>query len=206
MPGELTLPEGLLPRGVEGAALWIDGVPPALWPGEMLSAGAVEKRRREFAFGRACAREALRALGRPPVAIPIHTDRTPIFPADVVGSLSHSRTLAVAAVGWAHTLHAIGIDIEHDATLDPDLTSIVATEAERRAPEIALGLLFSAKEAAFKCWHRAGGGRLADFHEFELSVRADGTFIAVRQPQPSVPLAGRWARAHGHWWTTCVSP
>jgi 4'-phosphopantetheinyl transferase EntD len=198
----IPIPEGLLSPTTWGCALWIDGEAPPLWDGESLSPGAVPRRRREFAFGRACARGALRRMGRAEAAIPSLSDRRPQFPPGVVGTLSHSARLAVAVVGSAADHRSLGVDVELDHPLEPSLEPIVACPAER-ALGVELGLLFSAKEAAFKCWYAAGGGRIAEFHELELSLDPAGTFAVIRQPPPRVPLSGRWRRALGHWWTVC---
>jgi len=104
-----------------------------------LVAGAVEKRRHEFAAGRLCAHRALARLGargacadaghggrarrmasgRAPTA-PVGADApigrgahgAPCWPAGIVGSISHARGRAVCAVAPAHAVAGIGIDIE----------------------------------------------------------------------------------------------
>ncbi|MEQ1506469.1 MAG: 4'-phosphopantetheinyl transferase superfamily protein [Myxococcota bacterium] len=171
----MDLPPDWLPAGLHGATLAIDGPVPALAPGERVSPAAVAVRQREFAFGRACARAAVAAAGGPPGGIPSRPDRTPVFPD--------------------------GIDVEPDLP-HPELVPIVATPVE--CAGLGPGretLLFSAKEAVFKCWFTAGGGRIAEFDEFELAVGDDGRLGIVRQPEPRIGAEGRWARRHGHWWT-----
>lgn len=202
MIDDLALPADWLAPALVGHTRRIAGPAPALWEGESVAAGAVEIRRREFAFGRACAREALRSLGHPPTALPRRADRTPGFPPGVCGSLSHSTTVAVAVVGPADRFAAVGVDVEPDRPLAPELAAIVASGAERAraADGHALTSLFGAKEAAFKCWFNAGGARIAEFDEFELLLGSDGTIEVLRQPTPQVSLTGRWRRAHGHTW------
>src|SRR5277367_2552834 len=61
---------------------------------------AVRARRTEFLAGRACARSALRKLadGRADDAIPIGPDRAPVWPAGIVGAITHAHGFAAAAV------------------------------------------------------------------------------------------------------------
>ncbi|WP_405845207.1 4'-phosphopantetheinyl transferase [Streptomyces platensis] len=59
---------------------------------------AVDKRRREFTTARSCAREALRRLGHPTVPIPRGRSGAPLWPAGVVGSITHCQGYRSAAV------------------------------------------------------------------------------------------------------------
>lgn len=124
---------------------------------------AVAQRRLDFSAGRLCAREALRHCA-PAVAeqdIPIGRNREPVWPAGIVGSISHARGYAVAAVAPAATVHGIGVDFERwlddgaPGRLAQDLTvpGELATLAEATGWPAArvLTLLFSAKEALYKC-------------------------------------------------------
>ena len=161
----------LLPPGVAFAAMAIDGDDPPLFPDEEAAIARVApRRRRTFAFGRACAR---RALGRE-VAIAIGQGGAPCWPAGFAGSITHTDDEAAAAVG---TLPAIGIDLESlaHAARTPDLLAMVATERERAHPA---ALVFSAKESVYKCLYPTGGCFL-EFHDVELAF-ADGTFTVLR--------------------------
>ena len=105
----------------------------------------VPARRREFAAGRTAAR---RALGQS-IAIPMGADRAPVWPAGVSGSITHTQGWAMAVVGSG----LIGIDLEQDEPLPPEVFDTVLLPQER----VALGadtrrakLIFSAKECAYK--------------------------------------------------------
>jgi 4'-phosphopantetheinyl transferase EntD len=116
---------------------------------------AVEKRRREFRAGRACARLALAALGIHDVPIASGPRREPLWPAGIVGSITHCRGYVAAAVASSDHLTALGIDVEERGAVGSDLESFICTpgEVERhRACEDASWrtLLFSAKESVFK--------------------------------------------------------
>lgn len=141
---------------------------------------------REFSAGRFAARAAMLALGLPPLPIPMGPDRAPCWPAGLIGSITHSASLCLAAVGRVGTVSAIGLDIEDDSPLPANLWPVICDDAERgwiaRQPEPARGrsakALFCAKEAAYKAQY-ALSYRLIDFAA--LHVRPDperGTFTA----------------------------
>ena len=126
---------------------------------------AVPKRRQEFLAGRCCAREALRNLGIAPVSLPCNSDRTPVWPGNIVGSITHSTHHCAAAVALNSQFASIGIDLEEVSSFDQKLLRLICTEREwsvlsvRPAPEQkTLGtLLFSAKESVYKCQYPLTG-------------------------------------------------
>jgi 4'-phosphopantetheinyl transferase EntD len=124
-----------------------------LWPAERAAVeGAVPQRVAEFAAGRQAAQAALFALGEPSVALPMGPDRAPVWPAGIAGSISHAAGLAAAVVRKGAPL---GLDIEEDAPLPPDLWPIIASADECASfPAKDAGPLirqvFAAKEAIFK--------------------------------------------------------
>lgn len=147
-----------LPAGFGLAAAAITDRPASAYAAEeLLIATAVDKRRSEFRTGRVLAREALAQIGCAPAPILARRERDPIWPAGFLGSISHSERLAVAVTAPASLIAGIGIDIEEDPKLDPDLNSIVCDAEEReQQPELAkLGidhakLCFVTKEAVYK--------------------------------------------------------
>ena len=154
-----------------------------LFPDELAAiAGSVESRRREFAGGRACARQALTALGLPLMAIPAGLDRAPIWPAGVVGSISHSLTRCVAAVArQSDGFISIGVDLEESTPLDEIFALDICTRLEqswldRQQPGqrgLLLKALFSAKECAYKCQYPLTKRLLGyDAMRIELDVSA----------------------------------
>jgi 4'-phosphopantetheinyl transferase EntD len=77
----------------------------------------------------------------------------PVWPAGVVGSLTHDSRVAVAAVGTSRDVGALGIDVEPAEILPSELLDMVATPQERlKIDDDPYGgrLLFVAKEAVFK--------------------------------------------------------
>jgi 4'-phosphopantetheinyl transferase EntD len=133
-----------------------------LFPEEEQAVGrAVDKRRREFVTARACAREALRRMGLPPVAIPSGSRGEPRWPAGVVGSITHCAGYRACALAREGALVGLGIDAEPNEPLpDGVLGEIARAEERERLRELARiepsvrwdRLLFSAKEAVYKAW------------------------------------------------------
>lgn len=164
------------------------GSPPAPLPEEAacLSPNAVEKRRSEFAAGRAAARAAMADLGLPPRAIPVGPKRAPVWPAGVTGSITHTRSCAAAVAALAgEGLRALGIDLEEDTPLEDKLVSAICSPRERDwlagqdNPGQMAKVIFSAKEAAYKCQYMISG-RFFGFDGMELELdTARGHFIAA---------------------------
>lgn len=139
-------------------------------------ARAVCRRRLEFEAGRCLARQALQQLGHPPVAIPQGPNREPIWPAGIVGSITHCRDYCAVALAPTSVAVALGIDAEVRAALDEGVLRLIARPEERvwldqQADAAVWGpLLFSAKEAVYKAWFPLTG-RSLDFSA--ASIRFD---------------------------------
>ncbi len=183
-----------------------------LYPEELqYIARAVEKRQAEFATARICARRALARLGVAPCALVPNADRSPSWPNGVVGSIAHTTDCCIVAVTNAPEIIGIGVDIEVDAPLEPNLERMICTERERRWLDCAkpgergfLGKLhFSAKEAFYKCQYSITGTFL-DFAQVEIKfdlARQSFAIVALARQDPAwdfVPRAqGRFRRAAG---------
>lgn len=185
----------LVPAGARFAAMAITGAAPALFPAEEAGvARAVARRRREVAFGRACARAA---LGRS-IELPAGAGGAPSWPEGVVGSITHTDDDAVAVVVERGPYLAIGIDLESiaHAARTEDLLATVTTAQERAAAPSGLplaALVFSAKEAVYKCLYPLGGIFL-EFHDVELAIDPAGRFRVLRADgYDPTPLHGRFA-------------
>jgi 4'-phosphopantetheinyl transferase EntD len=178
---------------------------------------AVEKRRREFVTGRACAREALTRLGAPAVAIPAGPHGEPRWPAGVVGSITHCAGFRACAVAWAASALTVGIDAEPNLPLVPGVFEEVAFGGERElvAPgDVDTGrLLFCAKEAVYKAWFPLAG-RWLGFEDVRVSLgSAAGTFraeLGVAGPRVGgvtvTGFDGRWGVSGGIVCAVIVEP
>jgi enterobactin synthetase component D / holo-[acyl-carrier protein] synthase len=145
-----------MPVGVGVRA--VGGPVPGLYPIEEEGLGprAIAERRTLFALGRAAARDALRELGVEACAIPRAGDGAPAWPEGVVGTISHTRSVAIAVVGRRADYVGIGVDIEElDRRIREDITRLVCRPAEMDWVRGGNGtdrllMLFSAKESIFK--------------------------------------------------------
>lgn len=150
-------------------------------------------RRREFTAGRSAARAAMAALGLPACPVPMDPDRAPRWPKGLCGSISHTRTAAVALVSREADAPGLGVDIEEDTPLEADLWNTVLTATEQAwlagfsAPDqgrIAKAV-FSAKEALYKAQYPLTGQMLT-FHDVQLAPARNG--FTVLQLQTSAAL------------------
>ena len=148
-----------------------------LHPSELaLVAGSVPKRAIELAAGRMAARAALRRLGEPEPPIGADVCGAPKWPPGIVGSITHTGTLALAVVAHRRDVLALGIDAEPLRAIDQPALAIVASKAERRHldamrdPQRAALALFCAKEAAYKAQYPLSGCELG-FDALSIAFR-----------------------------------
>lgn len=183
-----------------------------LFPEEEAVVGrAVEKRRREFATARACARSALERLGLPPAPIPTGGHGEPLWPAGVVGSITHCDGYRASAVGWAADLVTMGIDAErHEPLPDGLLGDIAGAEEIGRLRELARSapaihwdrLLFSAKESVYKAWFPLAQ-RWLGFEDAALTIDARSRTFSARLLVPGPIVAGRRLPGFAGRWLVC---
>jgi 4'-phosphopantetheinyl transferase EntD len=171
-------------------------------------ARAVEKRKREFALGRTCARRALSALGVAAQPLLVNADRSVRWPDEAWGSVTHTEGFYAAVAALRSELQGIGIDAEQRGRVQENLWSHVASEreiawfraaaSEREAAERAT-LLFSAKEAFYKAQFCVSA-TFVGFHEVELAFDANGGFIVEVQSDIASSFA-RGAKFKGRYVT-----
>jgi len=141
--------------------------------------GMVASREREFRHGRHCARLALTAIGAPAVAIRKNDDRSPQWPAGYIGSISHTGDLAAAAVAAQSHYVGLGLDIERNDALDEASHELILRAEERSANGQRAKLIFSIKEAIYKCLYTQVGAYI-DFQEMEVAIdESHGRFRAI---------------------------
>ncbi|WP_420122466.1 4'-phosphopantetheinyl transferase family protein [Nakamurella sp.] len=177
-----------------------------LYPGEQAAvATAVPARRREFTVARACARQALRRLGAPAGAIPPGRAGEPLWPAGVVGSITHCPGFAAAAVAPRSQLRTLGIDAEPHEPLPDEVLALTASAAEIAHLDTLVAadrrvhwgrLLFCTKEALYKAWYPVQQQWLG-FEDADVRLSPDGSF-RVRLLLPPA-ATGPFARCDGRW-------
>lgn len=156
---------------------------------------AVPKRAREFATGRLCARHVLEQLGHPGWDLLVAPDRTPRWPDDIVGSISHTTGFCGAVAGKRHLFRAIGFDVEIASRVSRELYGQFCTAEEldqlstlpRHLADRRATLLFSAKEAFYKCQYPVTGQWL-DFQDIAVVFAEDTSRKGGFTIRPSRPL------------------
>lgn len=168
-----------------------------LGDGEVLP-GAVPTRLAEFSAGRAAARVAMLL---PDQGLPIGPDRAPVWPAGVVGSITHCAGLCLAVIGKTQDYQGLGLDAEPEIPLDRDLWSSILRSDEVARDGIEALAHFVAKEAAYKAQY-AVTRQLFGFHTLRLTFA--GTDFAAEYIDPIAPyraghvLRGQILRAGGY--------
>ncbi len=170
------------PPFVAFVALGPDDEPEPLHPSEAAAVHprAVAGRRRDFQLGRTAARLGLAQLGRHPVPVLRGEHREPLWPHDVVGSITHAAGWVLAAVARRRDCGGIGLDLEHRNRYFPDLGKHVAFGDERTwlaelpADRHAAAVLevFSAKESIYKAFFPRVG-RFFGFDAARLAPPSD---------------------------------
>ncbi|MFH9426324.1 4'-phosphopantetheinyl transferase [Streptomyces sp. NPDC017529] len=211
----------LLPESVVAVEVYGDdeaGQTPLYPEEEAVVARAVDKRRREFATVRTCARRAMEKLGVPPQPVLPDQRGAPRWPKGLLGSMTHCDGYRAAALARATDLASVGIDAEPHGPLPAGVLHSVSLPAERarlallaaRHPTVHWDrLLFSAKESVYKAWFPLTGKWL-DFEEADIEIRPDpetaahGRFRAgLLVPGPLVGdrrlghFQGRWTVRQG---------
>ena len=150
---------------------------------------AAASRQREYVAGRYCAARAIERLQ--PFEAPLTIGRgaagEPRWPAGFTGSVTHTEGLASAAVARLSDARSIGIDSEVrvDTWRAEQIKPLVMQQDEAGLGGGALDggtrvmLVFSAKEAIFKCLYPVVGRRF--YYEDARIISADaatGVFVA----------------------------
>jgi 4'-phosphopantetheinyl transferase EntD len=150
---------------------------------------AAPRRRLEFASGRALLRDLIGV----DVPIPVGSDRAPVLPPGVCGSLAHDERFVVAAIGSRKEFRSIGVDVEPVDPLDHETAKAIL-----RTDEAGLDahLVFTLKEAAYKAWSGLGG-RMLEHHDVRISTME--SLFRAEVVTARVTLDGGFATAGGRW-------
>ena len=140
--------------------------------------------------------------------------RQPLWPENIIGSISHSDNYCAVAVAPVSVLTSLGLDVEPYEGLDPEVADVVLTERELastaqsdrelvKAGCTAMGarahkLIFSIKEAAYKCCYPQVRAFI-DFKQCEVTLDVNArTYTAVIDCNHAnglpmhLEVSGRW--------------
>jgi 4'-phosphopantetheinyl transferase EntD len=194
MGGKPARPSALLaelfpPMAVAAYELRGTANPAMLLPEEAAACGIFRaKRLEEFTAGRLCARGALGEFGLARFAVRRNADQSPHWPEGIVGSITHTIGFCGAIAGSRERFAGLGIDAEIVSRVTPDVWSqaltseditrtagLASTERERAA-----AIIFSAKEAFYKCQSSVTGAWL-DYSDVSVELNSEaadrGTFL-----------------------------
>jgi 4'-phosphopantetheinyl transferase EntD len=204
----------LFPPGAIAAELHGAAPPAHLSQDELLSVRhCSEKRINDFTTGRLCARRVLKELGIEGFSLLAAKDRQPVWPAGILGSITHTEGYSAAVVIRQGRVRSVGLDSESVAAVHEDLwpricapaelVSLRAVSGARRSERAAL--TFAAKEAFYKSQFPLTGewiGFADVVIDLEQTPGRDGVFV-VRPQRPlrlqrrgQQRLTGRFRR-HG---------
>ncbi|MEU2833540.1 4'-phosphopantetheinyl transferase superfamily protein [Streptomyces lavendulae] len=207
--------ERILPRFVVGVDAFRDLPQASLHPLEALVVRhAVGARRREFATGRWCAKQALAGLHIPEGPLLPGPHHAPRWPEGVVGSITHCAGYRAAAVARSSDVRMLSVDAEPHAPLPPGvLESIALPEELAMVRELRIAspgthwdrLLFSMKETVYKAWYPATARRL-EFEDARITINVSAAAFSAQVLVPSPlrqhrrpldRLNGRWLVSGG---------
>ncbi|HEX3397434.1 MAG TPA: 4'-phosphopantetheinyl transferase superfamily protein [Steroidobacteraceae bacterium] len=187
----------LFPSAAQVAELREPGDPAMLFPEETKRLGrAVAKRVQEFAAGRLCARRVLAEFGVRNFPLEAALDRRPLWPEGLVGSITHTSGFCAAVAAEKSVLTAVGVDCEVVGSVKDTLWHSICTPSEtawlRALPEAeqpqAASLIFSAKEAFYKCQYPLVQEWL-NFHDAAVEVAAWGSARGAFRIHANRPIA-----------------
>jgi len=173
--------------------------------------------------GRLALRQAFRDLGIEPSPILATRRGAPALSRDLVGSISHKRTLAVGLAARREGGASIGVDLE---TNPPPFASVQEAQSQAR-PDIRTRVLtpdelvrldylpeenrrrsvilhFSLKEALYKAIDPLVGRHVA-FHEASMTPLPDGSAsvaLALSENDGSFAATAFWTEIEDHFLTT----
>jgi len=127
---------------------------------------SVNIRKAEFLAGRFCASKCLSELNITDFEIKTDKNRCPLWPAGLNGSITHSKSTAIAAVSAQPSVLGVGIDIEdifssiaiseikEQVLFGNEFSLFDASEVSRK---VLFSLVFSIKESFFKAAYPSTG-------------------------------------------------
>jgi 4'-phosphopantetheinyl transferase EntD len=149
-----------------------------------------EKRVKDFATGRFCAKQAIENLGLYNIDILTGVEGKPIWPSGLVGSISHCESLTGAIIARKSDYISLGLDIEEIGNVTTDLWEYLFTESEKmfligfEDPEKQREqstILFSMKESFYKLQNPVTNTFL-DFLEVELKCTSGRYYLNLLHP------------------------
>ncbi|MGB0678947.1 MAG: 4'-phosphopantetheinyl transferase family protein, partial [Polyangiales bacterium] len=140
----------------------------------------------------------------PACTLPPDHNRIPQWPVGTVGSIAHTDNLCAAVVAYRGAASSLGFDMEVDGRVDAHLEPVVCTPREQRwldkharenRTKLAT-LLFSAKEAWYKCQYPLTGC-FFEFTDVEMQLDLAQRTFHLRWASNERSIAAEVTRIHG---------
>lgn len=145
--------------------------------------GVANKREIELATGRSAAKQALAGVGVEGFIVLKGDKGEPLWPDGIVGSISHTQGVCIASASNADGLLGLGVDVEAQRVLRPDIQRVICREEElslhwHADTELAKLILFSAKESLYKALYPSQQ-RFIGFKEVAVEFDGELGFVAT---------------------------
>jgi 4'-phosphopantetheinyl transferase EntD len=175
---------------------------PLLPEEEVLAFEVTRYRLRELRGGRAIARTGMRYFGANLGPLLPDYMGAPIWPTGLCGSLSHTQRHVAAFLGTSSEFESVGVDIDDGRSLGEAKSDVATTdeldlmrEVAQKNGTLAESVVFSVKEAIFKCQCPLTIDQTLDFLDIQL-VRGTTPdtfkfFVAIANRPTLVTLATR---------------
>jgi 4'-phosphopantetheinyl transferase EntD len=134
------------------------------------------KRQRDFIAGRIATRNALRRLNIYNFPILVGKHRNPLFPKNIIGSISHTKDYCAVVISNNKNILSLGFDAEtRDSKINDNMMDLICTKNEKiwlkqsNNYKLYVKIIFSAKESIYKCYFPIIKEFL-DFQDVEISI------------------------------------
>lgn len=141
--------------------------------------GMNRARKQEFSAGRYAAKNLLTEMGFMPSPILRDESGCPIWPPSIKGSITHKHALCLVILSQSSKYLSLGADIEVVEDIDESVWKVFTTDAELLnltsqgiSQEVAVNIVFSAKEAIFKCAYPLFGESTSTFIDEQISYES----------------------------------
>lgn len=178
----------LFPENIISKEIYTENISEDIYPEEeVFIRSAVEKRRLEFMAGRICAKRALSEFGITNFPLLVAEDKTPIWPSNIVGSISHTKGYCGIAIAKKKNYKSIGFDVERIKDVKKDTWPIICTKNELLfidslhipMQQKYASLIFSAKECFYKYQYPLTKSWL-DFHDVEIIINPNSNEFEIK--------------------------
>lgn len=164
---------------------------------------SVDKRQKEFIAGRLLVKRSLKVFGIENFALLSGDNREPIWPDNIIGSISHSNKYICTAVSEISSYKGIGVDLEPIGEVRKNMLHHILTENEQNwlkgleqdNLKKLYTIIFSAKESIYKCIFPIVR-KFIDFHQVDTFIDQQNNTIEIININGISGINLKFIRAH----------